>query len=102
MVSSTADAGLDHHDDGAGRFHGGGEFGDGGAGDEAVGERAGRGHGLGDPLGRAVVNRDGEALLGHVEREVAAHDGKTHEGDVGGGHDRGAPLRFTSMKRSRP
>ncbi len=36
--------------------------------------------------GGAVVDRHGEAVVGHVENEVLAHDGQADESDVVGGH----------------
>ena len=46
------------------------------------GEAAGRRHEGVGLLGRPVVDGDGVALLGHVEREIGAHDAEADQTDI--------------------
>jgi len=78
-------AGLDHDDDRARALHGLDEGGDVGFGDDLAVEalRLGRHHEVVDLGRRPVVDRDGVALLGDIEREVGAHHRETDQADIG-------------------
>ena len=49
-----------------------------------------------DTFRRAVVHRHPEPLLGHIEREIAPHDGEAHHADICLRHD------HPSVKAERP
>ena len=71
----------DHDDDGARPANGGGEFRERPARNDAVGKRTRAGMEFLGRLRGAIIDRDGEALFGDVERQIGAHDAKTDQAD---------------------
>ncbi len=71
-----------------GPLHGFDERGDVGFGHDLAVEPLllGRHHEVVDLARRAIVDRDGVALLGDVQRQVGAHYGKANEADIGRRH----------------